>query len=287
MFVQNQLAILHSLLPQQQRTQFYLLIAASIFMVFLEVFSIGFIYPVLILFTEDRVAFNSQFVPVYFSGADTSTLVLLALGLLLAIYMLKNFYIAGVYYFQSKLLFRVKASLEMALLRKFSEQDLKQNHDESSSHVRSLIIVEGARLYSFVLFPAVTLIAEFSLFMTLLLAFFFLTPVFVKLVALLLAVAMALMGLLTQRWMKGRGAQRIEKEQEKITALDEAIGGSVDAKVLGQRNHFQHRFDATSRAVSRLEANYFLVSIVSRPAGLPHLECPRKSGPSFELVLAP
>lgn len=113
MFVQNHFAILHSLLTQQQRTQFYLLIAASMFMVFLEVFSIGFIYPVLILFTEDRVTFNSQFVPEYFARAETSTLVLLALGLLLAIYMLKNSYITGVYYFQNKLVFRLKVSLEM------------------------------------------------------------------------------------------------------------------------------------------------------------------------------
>ena len=265
MFLQKQFALLHSLLTKQQRTQLYMVIVASMFMVFLEVFSIGFIYPVLILFTEDRVVIDSQFVPEYFAQADTLTLVFFALGILLAIYLLKNCYIAGVYYFQSKLLFRMKASLEMALLRKFSEQDLKRNPDDPSSHVRSLILVECARLYPFVLFPAVTLIAEFALFMTLLLAFFFLMPVFVKLVALLLVVVMALMGLLTQRWMKGRGARRTEKEQEKIAALDDAIGGSVDAEVLGQRSHFQHRFDAISRAVARVEADYSFVSIVSRP----------------------
>ena len=181
-------------------------------------------------------------------GVSTGSGVVIAAGLaLLVVYVVKNAYLALMYYIQFRFVFSNQVRLARRLFDAYLNNDYAFHLRRNSAQLLRNVTEEVRQTFSKVLLPMLTLGVELSVVVVI-------TVLLVAVEPVVAPVAIVTFGILSAGFYKvvrrktiELGNRQIHHNGLMIQWVNQGIGGVKEAKVAGVEDYFLRRFDRSSK----------------------------------------
>jgi ATP-binding cassette subfamily C protein len=256
------------LTPREQR-QALLLIPIVILMALAEVGGIAIVAPFLSLVSDPSLVQREGlmawgFETFGFRSVNRYTLavgVVVIIGLVLSNVIL----IAG-----NWVLFRFGAlrnhTISRRLLIRYLQQPYSFFLQRNSAALANNILQEVFQIINGVVIPGLMLIAKGVAVITVIVFLVVLDPLLALLAGTLLGGAYGFIFLLTRNYLGRIGRERVDANQRRYQAANEAMGGIKDLRLLGREAEMVDRYNSPSRDFAEFQANSRIIGTVPRYA---------------------
>jgi ATP-binding cassette, subfamily B, bacterial PglK len=237
---------LNSILTDSEQVRFRRIIALTTVGVFLEVFSIVLILPVLGHLTGNPTRMPIPFVKQALDSLQdlpTGTILLIEIIALLGMIFIKNAYLTWLAYKQSSFGYAVQSRISHQLFRNYLFQPFQYHVNRNSSVLINNCVQESNQVNQFMIMPSFTIVSESFLIVglsTLLLA---LMPTFTLVNAAILGTAFLLFGRLTGKRILGWGNQRLAAEAKRIQLIQQGLGAIKEVKLRQSEYYFMAQYE--------------------------------------------
>ena len=242
MKVENQIVsrpthkLLWDVLQAQERRSLFGVFALILIGTVLETISVGMMIPVLSVIASDNQKISLPFLTIS-PSVDKSQLIQLAVGLMLAVYIVKNIFLAISTWLQRGFLTRVTSRIASRMLEIYIRQPyvfhLRKN---SSTLIRntqdaSVLVAAGVE-------PMLTILTEGLIAVALFLVLVIVEPVGTICVVVLLLGATFVFQRFFDQKLQRWGAQRQIQKGSIIQTIQQGLGAVKDVQVLGREEWF-------------------------------------------------
>ncbi len=253
------------LLTQHQKKNALVLLIAMFIGAIFEAVGIGLIMPFITmlqnphLIHEKRILHFLELLP---ASSDQSILIGAAF-LLLAVFVLKNVYLAGLYFFQFRLVASMQISLTRRLFRTYLFAPYTFHLQKNSATLLNNIYSEINMLFFNVLVPSLLILSE-SLVVLVLVALLVLIDPLTSLASLgLIGGFSALFYYGVRKKMRHLGKERQVYQEQMIKWIHQGLGSIKETKILGRESFFVDTF--TRNMSSFANASRFLQTFNNLP----------------------
>lgn len=247
------------LFSDREKIQIGLIFLLMLFGAGLETFSVGLIPPFVALLGNPEIIQKQKILNWLYSAlrADSSQTFLLWISvIILAIYLLKNAYLAALTYLQYYFLYKKQISLSSRLLQSYLYSPYTFHLQRNSAELVRNITSEVPQVFANVLLPALTLAAEMMVMSCITLLLVMVEPVASAIAAIFLGASIFWLNGTIRKQMSGQGLIRQEQSGQMIQWVNQSLGGIKEAKVLGRETFFLEAFTKSTQAFGK--ANLFV-----------------------------
>ena len=248
------LKIHYLLSPSERRKTLYLLILMFIGML-LETLGIGLIIPVMTIMLQDNVVekFPAIVSIVSFNNNNPSqeSLIVSAMVGLVAIYLVKNTYLAFLIRNQTNFSFSVGVNLSQRFFSFYLNQPYAFHLQRNSAE---LIRNVGGEVGTFVgiITSSLMLITEFMVLIGIIILLLFVEPLGALTVAVMLGLTSWCFYQVTRKRISKWGKERQFHDGLRIKHLQQGLGGVKDVKLSGREKYFLSKYDEHNKESARV-----------------------------------
>jgi len=255
-----------ALLDRRARLQLCLLAAMTLVGAVFEAAGIGLVFPFIKIIAEPEWLQGSRWYPdivAWFGPLDHHTVVV-AIGLgMIALFVVKNAYMLAFYITQYTVTFGNVARYSTKMLAHYLRSPYTMHLERNSAEM-----VRNVRELPQDLFNAVTALLGFmteALVMALICAVLFAAePVATATAGLLLVGATGIFYTIAGRLLRDWGGQRLWRNGQVQLALQQALNGIKESRVLGREGYFVARFTEQTQALMELQRSIQTVAQLPR-----------------------
>lgn len=245
-----------SIFSKSEQEKFVCLILLTLVGVLLELLGLGLIIPVISLLTGDNklttgLGTLDNYIAAYNGDQQLLGLVLI----LLIVYCVKNLFMAAIVYYQASYSYGVRARVSQDLFSAYLRQPYDFYFTESSANVIQIITEETTQFASAVLLPVLYIITESLIIAVILILLIFASSSEVLVTIGFVFVGTSLLYLWLRKRLNAWGEARVLLESQRISTIQQALGGLDLVKVFGKEIFFESRFRAYNHEAAKLARN--------------------------------
>jgi ATP-binding cassette, subfamily B, bacterial PglK len=201
-----------------------------------------------------------------FPQTSRETLLIAVALAVAAFFIVRGVVIVGQAYIQSRLVNNAAANLSGHLVRGYLAMPYLVHTQRNSAELIRNSIVSVKALTGQVILPLAGILAEFVVAVALLAVLLWASPLATLLAALVFAPLTWLLLRVIQPRLKEQGRRAQSAKKESLKAVQQALGGVRDIKLLGREGHFTEAFLEQRRKYAK--TNYIRGGLVSLPRAL-------------------
>ena len=224
----------------------------------LETLGVGLIPPFVALLGNPEIIEQQRVLSWLYSqsGATSHQIFLLWVSVaLLAIYLVKNAYLALLTYWQYHFLYAKQVSLSSRLLRSYLHSSYTFHLQRNSADLVRNVTSEITQIFVGVLVPMLTFFTEMMVLVCIATLLAIAEPLSSAIAALFLGGSIFWLNATIRKQMSGQGLIRQEEGGRMIQWVNQGLGGIKETKVLGRETFFLEAFTKSAQAFSK--ANLF------------------------------
>lgn len=233
----------------------------------LEMLGIGLVLPVITLLTKpELVTQNAMFSRFsgYFGYPDQQSLVVGIMLLLVAVYMVKNFYLGLLAWWQSGFIYGMQSELSQKLFAIYLRQPYTFHLLHNSAHLLRNVQSEIGMFINGMIIPSMLILAEGLVVLGLFGLLLYFEPIGTLAVFSLLLTAGGGFYLLTRHRLVSWGGERQFHEGARIKLVQEGLGGVKDVKLLGREVDFLNKYALHTAQSMKMSRRQFTMQQVPR-----------------------
>ncbi len=246
------------LLTPRERRQVWLLLPLVVLMAFAEVIGIASVVPFLELTTDREAARNNAVLAFAYEtfGFEQWRWFMVATGAaVIVVLLLANGFLA----YGNWILFRFGAIRNHTIARRLLIRYLQQPYafflTRNTSSLANNVLQEVQQIIRGVVRPGLQLVAKGFTVLAILGLLVVANPLLALLTSVVLGGAYGLIYLVIRRYVRRIGEDRVQANQARYRAAQEAMGGIKDLRLLGREAEMVERFTEPSRRFAVYEAN--------------------------------
>jgi ATP-binding cassette, subfamily B, bacterial PglK len=191
------------------------------------------------------------------SGATSHQIFLLWVSTaLLAIYLIKNIYLALLTYWQYYFLYEKQISLSSRLLRAYLNSSYTFHLQRNSADLVRNVTSEVPQIFAGVLIPMLILVTEIMVMSCIGILLAIAEPVSSAIAAIFLGISIFWLNRTINKQMSGQGLIRQQQSGQMIQWVNQSLGGIKETKILGRETFFLKAFTKSTQAFGK--ANLFV-----------------------------
>lgn len=259
---------LYTLLKKKEKIFLIVLFVMMFIASMLEIVGIGAIPAFLaVIINPDKL----EIYPVvsniakFLNLGEESNLIVWGSVLLILIFILKNFFIAALYYSKSRFLFNFKKRLEISLYKKYIYAPFEFHlHTNSSDLIRN-VTQEITHIVVNFLLPSLQLILDTFLIALILIMLVFVNAEITLTVGVTLALTSLLFSSLIKKKLKKHGKIALDHRQLMIKHLNQGLGAIKEIKIVGREEYFVNKFSFSAEKTAKAGLFRQITSVLPKP----------------------
>lgn len=232
---------IHALLTPPERRGAMVLLALMIVGMFLETLGIGLIIPAITIMMQDDLASKYQKIEAilgFFGNPSHSELIAAAMVGLVGVYLVKNLFLAFLFWVQTRFIFDVQTNLSQRLYTIYLRQPYTFHLQRNSAQLVRNVTTEVSIFSSWVVGSAMMLIAEIMVLLGISMLLLFVEPLGALIVVVVLGGAAWGFHRMTRSRISRWGVERQLHDGLRYQHLQQGLGGAKDVKLLGRESDF-------------------------------------------------
>jgi ABC-type multidrug transport system fused ATPase/permease subunit len=265
--LRSELALAARLLSPAERRRGVLLIGLSVAGALVEALGLGAVFPFMSLLSDPSLADTNPLARTLYSRSGASSVerfVLLAACALLAAFVLKNAFLAVLYWVQARFASGFEARLGTDLLSAYLRAPYVSRGRRNSADQIRIITGEVNRAAAGFVVPALTIMTEGMVVIAIAILLLLVNP----LAALLAAALVATVGVVMQSVFRNRLAGyrdvRVASLEAMFKSVNEGVSAVKEAKVLRRESFFVRRFARQTRDYARATTVFNTLNLLPR-----------------------
>jgi ABC-type multidrug transport system fused ATPase/permease subunit len=248
---------LFDLLSQAERKQAILLMGMILIMAMLDVIGVASIMPFMaVLANPELVRTNAMLSAAYVGlGFEDQQAFLFALGVLVFMLLVTSLTVKALTtYAQTRFSLLREFSIGKRLVEGYLHQPYSWFLNRHSADLGKTILSEVGTVIVNGMIPLMTLMAQSTVALALLILLLVVDPLLALSVGVVLGLTYAGIFVVMSDWLKRLGQARIQANQERFTAVSEAFGATKEVKVGGLEQAYIQRFAKPAETYARGQA---------------------------------
>lgn len=220
---------------------------------FLEMFGVGLVVPLMTLLAQDGGARGLPVLSVvqnYLGNIDYSSLVIGAMVVLALVYFVKNLFLSFLLRMQSKFAYGIQASLSQRLFFTYLHQPYSFHLQQNSAQLIRNVATETNLFASHALMQGMQFLTELLVVFGLVFLLIFIEPLGTMVAGLVLATVSVFFFRLTRTRVLKWGVQRQYHEGYRLQHLQQGLGGIKDVILSGRQSTFIAQYEMHNTAAS-------------------------------------
>ncbi|MFP4514866.1 MAG: ABC transporter ATP-binding protein [Parcubacteria group bacterium] len=247
---------LKAILPPKDKLKVILLIVLMIIAGLLEVISIGLLSGFVAGVADPDILLNNQYVSSILSvlniDSQRQILVFGTISLIL-IFLLKNIYLIGYKYIQSRFIYNRYRSISSRLFKIYMHVPYSFHLNRNSASLIRNVSTESRFIATNVMLPMLHITTEFVMALSIIILLLSVQPLVTLFTLITLgAVSFAFLKL-TKKTMKRHGKKALEEREGIIKTANEGIGGFKEVTLTGRKPWFIRKFENSMLSLSKAE----------------------------------
>ena len=254
--------------PERKRTGF--LMGMILVMAFLDMLGVASVLPFMAVLAnpelvQTNAALNTAFTLSRHIGIHTSEQFLFALGVLVFVLLVASLaFKALTTYAQNRFALMREYSIGKRLMEGYLHQTYSWFLNRHSADLGKTILSEVSTVINNGIIPLMTLMAQSTVALALLILLIIVDPFLALSVGVVLGLTYAGIFAVTSGWLKRLGQARIDANQERFTAVSEAFGAAKEVKVGGLEQAYIQRFAKPAKIYAKCLATAQVIAQLPR-----------------------
>lgn len=249
------------LFPRSDRRQVAGIFLAILFGAALEALCVSFIFPAVSILANPEAALAAPYVRVAYDLLGVPPMrdfIIIILATMVALYVVKNVYLALLTLLQSRFAFAKQSFLSQRLFRLYLERPYVVHLRSNSGNLIRNLTHEADQVIWSVLLPSLILMAEGLVALALVLVLFAVDALAAAIVCAMFGIVGAGFYRLIRQRVAVWGERRQYHEGERIRRIQEGLGGLKEIRVLGSTPYFLDSFTFHNRGRARYYSRHIL-----------------------------
>jgi ABC-type multidrug transport system fused ATPase/permease subunit len=254
------------LLSSKQRKHAIFIIFFMCIGMLLETIGITIIFPLIKLISQPESIQNSSFIPESLkkiARVNKNNFVLFFLFFLSIFFVVKFLFLYTQLLIQQKFIFNIRASISNNLFKGYLNEPYSFHLNHNSAELISTV-TNDVGLLAYVLTSAIMFVAEFTVFIGISGILFFIYPVVMISVTIIVGIIGALFQYLTKKRIYNWGEIRQIHERKRIQQLQQGLGAIKDVKLRNLENYFSSHFFSSNSLLSNAEMKQSVLTSLPR-----------------------
>ena len=253
------------LLSLSEKKRAVLLLGMILIMALIDMLGVASILPFMAVLTnpnliETNMLLNNTFKATNAIGIETTRQFIFGLGLIVFVLLIVSLVIkAFTTYLQTLFITMREYSIGKRLVEGYLNQPYSWFLNRHSADLGKTILSEVGTVISMGLQPMINLIAHSAVAIAIITLLIFNDPKLTLIAILSLGGAYIFIYLITRRYLKRIGEERVKANKGRFTALSEAFGASKEVKLGGLEEVYTKRFANSSKTFARHQASVKIV----------------------------
>ena len=234
-----------SLLTGDEKKQAFSLFGLMFVGMLLEMLGVSFIVPAITLFTQDNILDGN----IYFSkiflmlgNPNKELLITYLMFAIVAIYFIKNMFLALLAWYQNRFSFGLQVSLSQRLFELYLRQPYTFHLQHNSAQLIRNVQIEVSMFTANFVSPLIQLSTEALVLSGLVFLMFIVEPVGTLIVMMILGIAAFAFQYIAKDKISHWGKARQHHDGLRIQHLHQGLNGTKDIKLLGRESDFLKQF---------------------------------------------
>jgi len=259
-------------LTPHERSRAGLLMGMILVMAFLDMLGVASILPFISVLTDPQLVqtnavLNTAFTTSRHIGINTTEQFLLALGGLVFVMLVTSLaFKALTTYAQTRFALMREYSIGKRLVEGYLHQPYSWFLDRHSADLGKTILSEVSTVIGGGMIPLMTLVAQSTVALALLILLIIVDPLLALSVGMVLGLAYGSIFAFVSSRLKRLGQARIDANQERFTAVSEAFGAAKEVKVGGLEQAYVQRFAEPAEIYAKSHATSLVIAQLPRYA---------------------
>jgi ATP-binding cassette, subfamily B, bacterial PglK len=259
-----------ALLTPPERKRAGLLMGMILVMAFLDMLGVASILPFMAVLAnpelvQTNAVLNTAFQAASALGIHTTQQFLFALGVLVFVLLVTSLaFKALATYAQTRFALMREYSIGKRLVEGYLHQPYSWFLSRHSADLGRTILSEVQKVIDYGMVSLMTLMAQSTVVLALLILLIMVDPLLALSVGLVLGLAFVSIFVALNGWLKRLGYARIQANEERFTAISEAFGASKEVKVGGLEQAYSQRFAAPASVYAQSEATARVIAQLPR-----------------------
>ena len=249
----NNIRNIFQIFDKYQKKNFFILIFLMFISMMLEVLGIASLIPLINFFLKNDLIFYREYINkiTFFDNYSELKITYSILIFLSLFFLIKNFYLTFYYWFESKIIYKIRFDLGVKLFKGYINKPYFYHIENNTSNLLSKIIQQTPS------FGAVTMsLANIFSNLILLTGIFFLLFILRPLETILTIFIVTFLSItffiLTKKKIFNIGKKTEELEKERVKLLQESFGAIKEINIYNAQNNFFLIFDKLSNNVAKI-----------------------------------
>ena len=264
------IAKLLALLTPAERKRLAVLAGMILVMAFLDMLGVASILPFMAVLANPDVVqtnalLNTAFTASQNIGIGTAEQFLFALGVLVLVLLIISLtFKALTVYAQTRFALMCEFSIGKRLVEGYLHQSYSWFLNRHSADLGKTILSEVGAVISGGMIPLMTLMAQSTVVLALLILLIIVDPMLALSVGVVLGLAYAGIFAVMNGWLKRLGQARVDANQRRFTAVSEAFNAAKEVKVGGMEQAYIKRFARPAEIFAKARASALVIAQLPR-----------------------
>jgi ABC-type multidrug transport system fused ATPase/permease subunit len=241
------------ILDQYQKKKFYILFFLMFISMILEILGIASLIPLINFFLKNDLIYYKQYIDKinFLDNFSVLEIISLILFSIILFFLIKNLYLAFYYWFESKIIYKIRFDLGVKLFKKYINKPYSYHVERNSSDLLSKII-QQAPAFGNAIMSLASLFSNSILLIGIFAFLFILRPLETFLILLIIFFLSFIFFLLIKKKIFNIGKKTEEIERERLRVLQESFGGIKEINIYNAQNKFISLFIKLSDRVANI-----------------------------------
>jgi ABC-type multidrug transport system fused ATPase/permease subunit len=241
------------ILDQYQKKKFYILFFLMFISMILEILGIASLIPLINFFLKNDLIYYKQYIDKinFLDNFSVLEIISLILFSIILFFLIKNLYLAFYYWFESKIIYKIRFDLGVKLFKKYINKPYSYHVERNSSDLLSKII-QQAPAFGNAIMSLASLFSNSILLIGIFFFLFILRPLETFLILLIIFFLSFIFFLLIKKKIFNIGKKTEEIERERLRLLQESFGGIKEINIYNAQNKFISLFIKLSDRVANI-----------------------------------
>ena len=260
----NEIKQIRSIFPKHQKKALLILSFLVLVGMFLEVFSLGIIIPILTILVNPDQTFEmlNNISIMDFSMYNYNQVLLFFLALILITYILKTLFLVYMTYKQNKIIEGLGAYIQIELFKKYMNQSYREFLERDLSKTLKNIQIESINFNVFIK-SILTLSVELAFVFSIIFTILIVEPMGTLFVGFIFAILAFFYFQFTKAKIKNWGSQRDSYDIKISKTLLNGLSGLKEVKLFQKEEYFISKFTNDHFGKVKTSSNYFTVIQIS------------------------
>lgn len=242
---------LYTLLTKKDQRLGYFLVLMMLIGASLEAIGIGLLVPILSAINNEDT-FSRFLEPLTYFVVDQSSpeFIMLLFILLTVFFLCKNIFLAIMYWFQYKYIYRARANLSIKIFSWYLHENIFFHKSRNSSKLLNNLINDTNIFSSHGVLPILIIFTESFVLMAVTFLLLFLHPAVMTILLVFIGSVLFFFSYISKSSLKSWGEKRTESEAMRVKSIHQGLGSIKEILLRGSQNFFLNEYQIHNNSVA-------------------------------------